>query len=83
MIKVNRRTVKNFLEAWDIMSDNPTDWQEIVHDNMDGDNKEYEIEKVEEFIENLRIYANTVCAMCKMDNKYCRCCKPEPNDVMV
>lgn len=57
-MKVSKKTIRNFLQCWYIMSDNPTDWQEICADEMDGPDKEVTIEKIEKFISDLEEYSS-------------------------
>lgn len=50
-MKVSKKTVRLFLDAWDVMSDNPTDVDEIMEWS------EKENEKVYNFLEQLREFS--------------------------
>lgn len=54
-MKVAKSTVRNFLEAWYVMSDNPVDWDEGMGYT------EKQTEKIHDFLNQLGIFAYGKC----------------------
>lgn len=72
-MKVSQKTIRNFLTVWDNISDTgPSDWEEFIE--LEGKNQNKEVDKIYDFIHELRKFVHEDCVICGKDVNICGGC---------